>query len=275
MKTLRILLPLAALTAAISLAGFPSLGGLGDLVDKGAKTVKVVEKGSKAVEGLSLQDEIAVGDAVSLQIVDSFDGVWRNAEATRRVNLIGRVLGRYTQRQDLEWRFGLLNSDEINAFSAPGGRVFITRGLYKLVANDDELAGVLGHEIEHIDRRHAVKIIARGQGIEALKEGLTIAGKFDPAKYDGLVSGFSDVILKKGYDKDTEFDADKAGRALAATSGFAPGGLRSVIEKLREKGIGSGKTFSTHPAAEERLKKLPADPAPVAAPPAVPAKPSK
>jgi predicted Zn-dependent protease len=263
MKTYRILLPLAALTAAVSLAAFPGLGGLGDLVDKvdkGAKSAKHLEKGAA---GLSLEDEIAIGDAVALQIVDRYGGVWRNSEAFRRVNIIGRVLGRYSQRQDLDWRFGVLNSDEINAFSAPGGRVFITRGLYKLVANDDELAGVLGHEIEHIDRRHALKIIARGELFEGIKGAATVAGKYDPAKYDQAVSTVVSNLLDKGYDSGTEYDADKYGRNLAAVSGFAPGGLRAVIEKLQQKSAaGSGKVFSTHPSAENRLKKLPADPAP-------------
>lgn len=283
MKTPRLLpfvtaATVAAALAATAFAAFPGLDKLNDItrraedVNRNAKNVAKVAKG---VSGISLPEELAIGDAVAIRILERFGGLWRDAAATRRVNLLGRALARYAQRQDFEWQFGVLNSDEVNAFSAPGGRVFITRGLYKLLPTDDELAGALGHEIAHIDRRHALKIISRGEALGGITALVQEHGRGDFRQYDDVVLKLTEEIFTKGYDPNTEFDADTQGRRLAVVTGYAPGGLRAVIERLQAAGAaGDEDVFSTHPPAEARLKKLPKDPAPVAAP-AEPAKPAK
>lgn len=245
-------------------AGIPGLDKLADDLKKVGDTTKKVGKVAKGATGLSLDEEIAIGDAVSLEIVAKFGGLWRDEAATRRVNLLGRSLGRYAHRQDLVWRFGILDSDTVNAFSAPGGRVFITRGLYQLAETEDELAGVLAHEIIHIDRRHALRIIARGEMLTGVSE-LVKDNNADYAQYEQLIGDLTSFILEKGYDPDTEYEADKRGRALATTTGFAPGGLRAALEDLKASGKAKEeKTFDTHPALDERLKRLPKDPRPVA-----------
>ena len=250
------------LFAPLAHAGFPGLDKLDDITKKVGDTADKAGKVAKGVSGLSLEEEIAIGDAVAVEIVSRYGGLWRDEAATHRVNIVGRALARYAVRQDLVWRFGLLASDQVNAFSAPGGRVFITRGLYQRMHSDDDLAGVLGHEIEHIDRRHAMKIIARGEFLEGataiLREHST-----DFAKFDQGISDAAKNLLDKGYDPNTEFDADKKGRDLAKVTGFAPGGLRAVLDRLKADAAGkSRETFSTHPPLDERLKRLPKDPAP-------------
>ncbi|MBK8474818.1 MAG: M48 family metalloprotease [Opitutaceae bacterium] len=169
MKTRRWIVLVCALGAATSLSfGF----GLGDLAKKGSEK-SLTDTGNRpkcprARTGLTAQEEINIGDSVSVEIVGRYGGIWRNTVATQRVNVVGRTLARFAKRGSLDWRFGLLNSDAINAFSAPNGRVFITKGLYKLLENDDELAGVLAHEIAHIDLRHAAKIIREEAGTRAV-----------------------------------------------------------------------------------------------------------
>src|ERR1700745_232769 len=81
----------------------------------------------------------------------------------RRVNLVGHALARYSARPDHPWRFGVLDSDTVNAFSAPDGYVFITKGLYQTATDDDKLAAILGHEISHVTSRDALRIIEGGQ----------------------------------------------------------------------------------------------------------------
>ncbi|MBL9206157.1 MAG: M48 family metalloprotease [Opitutaceae bacterium] len=257
-------LTVLAFIAAIPLhAAFPNLGDLTDKLKKAEGTASKVGQVVKGASGLTLEEEVAVGDAVSLEIVSRFGGIWRDEDATTRVNTLGRALARYADRQDLNWRFALLASDTVNAYSAPGGRVFITRGLYKKLDTDDKLAGVLGHEIEHIDRRHAVKIIARGEFLSGVN-ALVSERSSDFAQFDKAISEVTTLLLEKGFDHGTEFEADQHGRSLAQVTGFAPGGLRAVLTRLRKdtSGKATKEVFSTHPPLDERLKRLPADPEP-------------
>ena len=267
MKTRLVPALLLACTLAFTLAPsgahaqFPSIGDIGSAISKAKKTADDTAKVAKGVSGLSLEEEIAIGDAVSVAIVARYGGVWRDAAATRRVNLIGRILARYATRQDLDWRFGLLNSDAINAFSAPGGRIFITRGLYQILPNDDELAGVLAHEIIHIDQRHAVNSIARNELLGGFS-GLLADNSGAFAQFAQVVDAVADEILVTGYDPDTEFDADAGGHDLADTTGFAPGGLRAALVLISTINAQQQEVLSTHPPIAERLQRLPDDPPP-------------
>jgi len=249
---------LLLLTPGALLGQIPSLGDISDAINKFQKTKESTKRISKGASGLSLEEEIAIGDAVALMIVMRYGGVWRDEEATYRVNLIGSILAQYATRQDLQWRFGLLDSDAINAFSAPGGRVFITRGLYELPLNDDELAGVLAHEIIHIDERHAIDIIARGEFLGGVSD-LVADNNASYAQFESVVGNAAELILVDGFDAGTEYEADEGGRSLAVVTGYAPGGLRTVLVKIDDGDDGNGEVFSTHPDTEDRLKRLPDD----------------
>jgi hypothetical protein len=176
---------------------------------------------------------VAIGDAVALTIVSRYGGVWKDPAATQRVNLIGRVLAQYATRQDLVWRFGLLDSAAVNAFSAPGGRVFITRALYELARSDDELAGVLAHEIQHIDRRHAVHIIERDE----LLGGISSLVADNNA--DCALQSRRQVLARcrQGFDPGWS-TTDRRG-APGRGDRFAAGGLRAVLVEIAAGAAGS------------------------------------
>lgn len=257
-----LLLLLALLGTPQAQAQFRGLKDLTDLVDKVKKTTDDTARVVKGVSGLSLEEEIAIGDAVALTIVSNYGGVWRDEAATHRVNLIGNILAQFATRQDLQWRFGLLDSTTVNAFSAPGGRIFITRGLYELPLSDNELAGVLAHEIIHIDDRHAIDIIARGELVGGVSS-LVADNNADFAAYESLVGDAADLILVKGFDPQTEYEADAGGRNLASVTGYAPGGLREVLTRIdAAPDEAGGSSFSTHPSTADRLQHLPDDPQP-------------
>jgi predicted Zn-dependent protease len=292
MRTSRFIVIVAALAAAVTLpAQFGGLNKLGDALNKAKKgidTAKDVATVAKGASGqFSDEEEQVMGDSVALEILSRYGGLWRDEEATRRVNLVGNSLARYSERPAMEWRFGILDSDSVNAFSAPGGYVFITRGLYDLASTDDLLAGILSHEIAHITNRHALKIVGRGEALSVIGKHATArsselqqaqaqvdtaraqAAQVSPelAKFlDVNVGKVADLIMSKGFDAKTEFSADRDGRELALTTGYAPGGLRAVLVMLQAKKGDAKKLFPTHPPVANRLKELPKDPEPPAVP---------
>lgn len=245
------------------------LGGF-DLnkLTKAVDTAKDAGKMLKGVAGVGPQEEALIGDSVALEIIGKYSGLVRDADILRRVNLLGRALARYSDRPQLDWRFGVLDSATVNAFSAPGGYVFITRGLYDQATNDDLLAAILSHEIAHITNRHALKIVARGEFLSGASS-FAASRSSDVRQVNAQLSQFdlgigqiTKALFEKGFDPQTEYAADKDGRALAVTTGYAPGGLRAVLFNLKQAGENRKTMFSTHPPVAERIKRLPNEPAP-------------
>jgi predicted Zn-dependent protease len=232
----------------------------GDSVTKFFKMGQDAGNVLKGVNGIGLQEEETIGNSVAVQIVSRYGGLVRDPEITSRVNLIGKSLARYCERPELNFHFGVLNSPTVNAFSAPGGYVFITRGLYDMMQNDDQLAGVLGHEIEHVAKKHALKIIARGeflQGVAGLTSDIGAAkGKRDLTLYSQSIGQLSDLIMEKGFDPQTEYIADASGSQLAATVGYAPDGLRQCLQELQKHETPGAAFFPTHPPLQSRIAKL-------------------
>lgn len=228
-----------------------------------AEKAKDVGKIAKGLAGIGPEEERDIGGSVSQEIIGAYGGLVRDEAIMRRVNLIGKSLARYGQRPELDWRFGVLASEAVNAFSAPGGRVFITRGLYDTLGDDALLAGVLAHEIAHIDQRHALKIVERNEfltgatSLAAQQSGDVRAVEGQLKQFDLGINQIIKTLFEVGFDPATEYEADKAGRALAALTGYAPGGLRAVLVQLQQRKADSKKIFSSHPPLAERVKKLP------------------
>lgn len=255
-------------------AGSPAATGAdSDKLTKLLDTAKDAGKVLKGITGIGPEEEKVIGDSVALEIVGKYGGLVRDEATMQRVNLIGRSLARYCERPDLNWRFGVMNSDSVNAFSAPDGYVFITRGLYALADNDDALAAILGHEIAHITGKHALKIVQRGEFLSGLgsqvvkRSGNTRELDAKLKQFDLGVTDITKTLFEKGFDPQTEYAADLNGRQLALTTGYAPGGLFAVLTKLQQQG-GAQKMFSTHPPLAERIKRLPNDSVVTAAEPA-------
>ena len=275
----------AGLIAAAPVSAQLDFGKLSKGLDKlkqGMDTAKDASKVAKGVTGIGPEEERNIGDAVALEIIAKFGGVVRDPEVMHRVNLVGRALAQYSDRPELEWRFAVLASDTVNAFSAPGGYVFITRGLYERADSDDVLAGILAHEIAHITNRHALKIVERNEAAAGGKS-LLLKRSSEARQLNAQVQqinsqlgidlgGLVKAIIETGFDAPTEYEADRDGRGLAVTNGFAPGGLRAVLVGLRQSGENRKTMFNTHPALADRISRLPDEPAPPPTPKPLPGK---
>jgi predicted Zn-dependent protease len=181
----------------------------------------------------------------------------------RYVNTVGRWLASHSERPDLEWRFGVLESDNINAFATPGGYIFVTKGLALRMRSEAELAGVLAHEIAHVVQKHHLKAIQKGAwarvGGNVASEYLNQRMRSPVGSMAGqqLVSGIKEIMLR-GLDKEDEFEADRMGVVIAARAGYDPFGLPAVLQLLNTLPRDSGLEllFQTHPPPNDRLDAL-------------------
>ena len=144
------------------------------------------------------------------------------AELQSYVNALGRWISLHSERPDLPWQFGVLESDNINAFATPGGFILVTKGLVARMKSEAELAGVLGHEITHVIQKHHLKAIQKGAGLQA---GANILSEFtakgrNQAVADRLVGGIKELMLR-GLDKEQIQNARPNTAELQKMAGFA------------------------------------------------------
>jgi len=205
--------------------------------------------------GLDVKQEIQVGMALAGRVLGAAPLV-ADPDLQRYVNHVGRWIASQTERPDLPWRFGVIESQGINAFASPGGFILVTRGLYELLENEAQLAGVLAHEIAHVVKRHHVIGMQQKAGINVIAS--LVAQQTRNQLAQGLI-GTGTEIFHRGLDKTDEFEADRMGVALAIRAGYSPFGLVEVLHKLGARSRDDGALallFKTHPPPEERLEKL-------------------
>ncbi len=173
------------------------------------------------------------------------------------VNEVGQWLALQTDRAGLAWRFGILDTNDINAFAAPGGYVFLTAGLLGRLQNEAELAAVLAHEISHVIRKHHLTAIQKQAPTNILTNVLSLAADEDErsTEWNFLIDAGADLYTK-GLSRQDELDADLHGVVILARAGYDPYALAAVLQRL--DGVNpDDSTLSlmqkTHPAPDERL----------------------
>ena len=207
-----------------------------------------------AAKGMDEKDEIAVGREIAGRMLGAAPLV-ADPGLQAYVNRVGRWIAAQTERPDLPWHFGIIDSSSINAFAAPGGYVLITRGLYEILDNEAQLAGVLGHEIGHIVQRHHITVMQKSAAISA---GARIAQGNRNQLVNNLI-GTGAEVMARGLDKSAEFESDQIGVVLAARAGYSPYGLIEVLHKLAARAGDDASLallFKTHPHPGERLSQL-------------------
>lgn len=204
----------------------------------------------------STEEERAVGRQAAGALLGAAPLV-ENAKLQNYVNLVGNWIARQSERPDLAWHFGIVESDDLNAFAAPGGYVFVTLGLYRRLHSESELAGVLAHEIAHVVRKHHLKVLGQGQLLERVGDLLsTQVGDNEQVRQ---LIGSGAEIFSRTLDKDAEYEADNLAMLLAARAGYDPFGLPSVLQDLEQFADDDHRIdllFKTHPHPSARLAHL-------------------
>lgn len=234
--------------------------GLGDAFGIKKNKIDLFKKGVgvvQALEPIGLEEEITLGEAVAVEAFSRFGGEYPNQDWTRYVNLVGKTVAEVSDRPTLNYHFAILNSQDQNAFAAPGGYIFITVGLLKTLKNEAELAGVLAHEVAHVTKQHMLETIRRGALMGSVSELTLTAMKKDPAMFSSVIDEMTDLLFTKGLDKDKEFEADVVGVEYAYRAGYNPQGLEDYLQTLEsEKGHVESKFFTTHPSTTLRISKI-------------------
>lgn len=215
---------------------------------------------------LTPEQQYWLGRSVGALILGAYKP-WDNEAATAYVNLLGQALAAASTLPETfaGWRFLILDSEDVNALSAPGGFVFLTKGLIRCCKTEEALAAVLAHEIGHVELRHGVQAIKQarlqsaltGFAMENLKEqaGQEVAQLVNT--FEGSITDVFQTLVVAGYSRQAEAEADLAAVRLLRAVGYSESGLVDMLLAMEERLDPAGKDFArTHPSPAERYKTL-------------------
>lgn len=209
-----------------------------------------------AARGTSKEEEIAIGRQIAGNLLGAAPLV-KDEGLQKYVNQVGRWVALQSERPDLPWHFGVIESTDINAFAAPGGYIFVTRGLYGLLGSEAELAGVLAHEIGHVIRKHHLKLLQESRLIDVGGKLLSKQAGDNSAVQKVIGSGAE--VAARSLDKGAEFEADRIAVVLCTRAGYEPYAFPEVLQLIGHFAKDEGSVallFKTHPQPDDRLEKL-------------------
>ncbi len=214
---------------------------------------------SQSIEQIDEAKEIEMGKQLAAVLLGA-KPLHPNLALQRYVNRLGRWIALQSARPDLPWTFGVLDDAGFNAFAAPGGYVFVTKGLVDALNDESELAGILAHEIQHVVGKHHLKAMRKSAqaGLLTSLIAARLSERTNGALHGQLLMLGKDMY-SKGLDQSDELEADRVGVALAARAGFDPYGLVAVLQGLRTAAPDNpifSLQLSTHPPTQVRLDQL-------------------
>lgn len=236
------------LTAVVSIIGIASCAG-------SSKRKEAVD------EQAAIRLEISYGHLLAIEIIKKYP-VLHNDRLTRYIGKIGKSVALFAGRADFEYHFAVLDNDAVNAFATPGGFVFITKGAIKNAQNEAEIAGVLAHEIAHINLKHIMKDIPPPKqevNVMDLIAALLVAqGATVSAAMNQTVGQAAELLFKKGYQVNDEYEADRSAIGYVTETGYFPGGLLDYLERIEnyKKDHQGAEVYNTHPPFAERISRV-------------------
>src|SRR4051812_45186189 len=191
----------------------------------------VVLATSLAACGISTQQEVQMGQEYAAQINAQLPIV-QDAEINRYINVLGDSIANLADNRGLDYHFYIVNAAEVNAFAVPGGFVYVNRGLIDRTTNLSELAGVLGHEIGHVVRRHSVKQMEKAQGANiGVVLGCTLINICGSQAAQAAIQVGGSALFAK-FSRDDEKQADEEGVKNVVRAGINPRGIPEMFQIL-------------------------------------------
>lgn len=237
-------------------------------VDSVHKTVGFSRRTSKAAERtreLTPAEERQIGRLASAEILGKYRSLDDEA-LNDYVQTVGQAVAMSSDRPQTfsGYHFQVLDSEEVNAISIPGGFIFVTKGMLRLVENEDELACVLAHEVSHVALGHGSEAIVKARRMQA---GIAVAadasstfdseaGGKELAALRGDVKTVMDILMRTGYGHGKEFESDAKGALYAQRTGYDPAAMAAVLEKLAASKASQGGFLKTHPTPGKRARQL-------------------
>jgi MAF protein len=247
-------LPLRSLYRMLKAAGVSIFMVLLAIALSGCSPEFNIATGKQEAFYYSTEQELKMGQSMRKQVEKEYTLVG-DPLVQQRVADIGRKIAAVSDRKDIVYYFKVLDADEINAVSLPGGYVYVFKGLLDTIADDGELAGVLAHEVGHIVARHSVKKIQAVNGYSLIRLLMI------PVPQAGQVAGAADtafIELLLGYGREDELLADELGARYAKRAGYDPHSMITFLQKLqdhnRRRPLQPRSYFKTHPYVPDRIR---------------------
>jgi predicted Zn-dependent protease len=267
---------ISGLLAVVLFVGCEEVAEIGTKIARGTGRINSsqansIKRSSKAIEKtqqeLTPEQEYYIGRAVAATVFQTYTPLDQPA-ANNYLNLLGQSLAVFSNRPETfgGYHFLLLDSDEVNAFAAPGGLILVTRGMLRCCENEDELAAILAHEICHVEQKHGLKSIKQGRLTEAFTilaaESAKQLGSEELAsltrQFEASVGDVVMTLTTSGYSRRQERDADTGAVRILRRSGYPDGAMITMLHRMDERladagGLGFAKT---HPSARSRANAL-------------------
>jgi len=271
----------------LALAGLPACKTMDTLSEVGAGVAvatgvatpqqgESIKKAGSAVgktfEAITPEQEYYIGRTVGAVVLNQYKPL-NNETANHYLNVLGQTLAQFSDKPETfgGYHFLIMETEEVNAFSAPGGLIFISRGMIRCCQNEDALAAVLAHEIGHVELQHGLQAINKSRVTSALTilatESAKSLGGQELAQlteaFEGSITDITSTMMNNGYSRGFERQADRAAVTILQRSGYDPNGLTAMLTQMKKQlshGDGlkpSGHDFAkTHPSPDSRIEDI-------------------
>jgi len=234
--------------------------------DQAASINRSAVAAEKTFQDITPEQEYYIGRSVAATVLETYKP-YDQAALNRYLTVLGQTLAQYSDKPETfgGYHFLVLETDEINAFAAPGGLILVSRGLLRCCRSEDALASVLAHEIGHVQNQHGIRAIKRGRltsalTIFAVEAGKNLAGENlaeATRAFEGSITDISSTLMNSGYSRSLENDADAAAVKILIRAGYNPQALVDMLTEMKHHLATDTRGFGkTHPAPEDRIQQV-------------------